>query len=145
MEPDTIKWLIAIPGSIAATVSLPLLVRKQVLECKKLDLEISEKEIILQKLGKPYREVRKNKNGKAIATMEWLGTWGVFWQMIVLANSVTFGLLFKSFVLFFVGAAISTVLGLICVYCSVEAPRKRWIHSLEDLKDTMSGTADPPK
>jgi len=39
---DFIKWFIAIPGALLATITIPWVIRKYHLECKKLRLEISK-------------------------------------------------------------------------------------------------------
>jgi hypothetical protein len=116
-------------------VSLPLLVRKQVLECRKLDLEILEKEMALRTSAREFQKFQRIKRRKTLALMEWFASWGVCFQMIVLANAITFGFIFRSFLIFLVGTGVSAVLGLVCVYCALELPRKRILQALEEFKD----------
>jgi hypothetical protein len=67
LDTETIKWLVAIPGALLASVSIPLVIRKQLLECRKLKIEILEKEKeLLESSGIYVNEVEQDKK------LEWL-------------------------------------------------------------------------
>ena len=133
MDAETIKWLIALPGAILATISIPLVIRKQLLECNKLQLEIWEKEECLRKAHDINISKRRTQN--YITVLRWYNRHG--WiavtpiGILVLLTSV----FTQSWILFYIACAIVMTLGLLGAYAGDVCSRLSLQQICDDLEN----------
>jgi len=105
---DFLKWFIGVPSALVATVTLPILIRKHILECRKLQLEIRHLEgsSTINAATSPGALTRWMYHYWSIPCY---GSLGLFALLTVLARSAVwlFVGMFMSLTLFMLGSAIN--------------------------------------